>query len=427
MFLHTKWCSMYLPESYPYKKGTVCPQNWNWTWIQWTEKHQNDENVNVCHTGKMPVAPCRWLWKECDSLRQNSQSHESFGRNCGGLEWEETEIFEQKRGKWLYGELKKKRLNEMFLFIYLQKMNFLAQAIKYGSVLWFSPSERATMIFTLTLIGVFGLFGRQASSKAPKACDIKLVESLERNHDLRFVVHRDSTEEMKSRCLGKTGVQVVALPPQLFPRSRTDLRRECSTSLGRLRLLNQPHNRSWLIHLRLWSNNLMLQKRRLRRITKAREQANNDIKEIAETAVADTLGASSHTSSDVLRPAVVAAAGLITSTWSAWGPRRWGTDWWLTCSCQPQKHCGLVRSSCFRWFVGKSARTVQRNHREDCATWFYQEVKHSRRIRSVLLEISGPRSTVPWPLEQILVRGRKIPPQFEPLVALLWISQTQEA
>ncbi len=23
---------------------------------------------------------CRWLWKECDSLRQNSQSHESFGR-----------------------------------------------------------------------------------------------------------------------------------------------------------------------------------------------------------------------------------------------------------------------------------------------------------------------------------------------------------
>ena len=43
---------------------------------------------------------------------------------------------------------------------------------------------------------------------------------------------------------------------------------------------------------------------------KAREQANNDIKEIAETAVADTLGASSHTSSDVLRPAVVAAADL---------------------------------------------------------------------------------------------------------------------
>ena len=43
--------------------------------------------------------------------------------------------------------------------------------------------------------------------------------------------------------LGKTGVQVVALPPQLFPRSRTDLRRECSTSLGRLRLLNQPHNK----------------------------------------------------------------------------------------------------------------------------------------------------------------------------------------
>ena len=119
MFLHIKWCSMYLPIL-PLKKRHCFPQNWNWTWIQRTEKHQKllcDENVNVCHIlGRCLARPAGGFEKNVIHFDKTAKVMRVLGGIMVLWEWEKTQIFEQKRGKWLDGELKTKRLNEMFLF-----------------------------------------------------------------------------------------------------------------------------------------------------------------------------------------------------------------------------------------------------------------------------------------------------------------------
>ena len=106
--------------SYPYKKRHCLPQNWNWTWIQGTEKHQKllcDENVNVCHIlGRCLARPAGGFEKNVIHFDKTAKVMRVLGGIMVLWEWEEKRIFEQKRGKWLDGELKTKRLNEMFLF-----------------------------------------------------------------------------------------------------------------------------------------------------------------------------------------------------------------------------------------------------------------------------------------------------------------------
>lgn len=75
----------------------------------------------LSYIGKMPGAPCRWLWKECDSLRQNSQSHESFGRNYGALGVRKKKDFWAKEGEVVGWGAEDKEV-EWDVFIYLQKV-----------------------------------------------------------------------------------------------------------------------------------------------------------------------------------------------------------------------------------------------------------------------------------------------------------------